>query len=96
MDPRAFVYMALSGEQLHGPSSGVVFVDSETHHAKYTLLNELEPANVREALRDSVQSHTEDLFIVQRTSTHLHVFRHAREKAKEQLSRGELPTLEPA
>ena len=90
MDPSAFVFMALSGEQQFGPSSGVVMVDPQEFHAKYTLLDQLEPHAFAEQMRTQLELHPENLYVVSKSSGHLHVFAYERERAHQDLKEGKL------
>lgn len=93
MDPNAFVFMALSGESEHGPSSGAVFVDTKQCHAKYTVLPDIAQIDVRKNLAEQMKLHPNNLYIVNKTDEHLHVFSIRRDQALEQLKSGKLPTL---
>lgn len=93
MDPNAFLFMALSGEQQFGASSGAVIVNAEAGHAKFTTLAEVEPPTLREALRGQLKDHPDMLFVLNKTAQHIHVFSSARDKALEQLKNGTLPKL---
>ena len=91
MDPTAFVYMGLSGEQTYGKSTGAVIVDNAKGHAKYTLLGDIQPPEVCTPLTEQVTKNTQNLYIVQVTAEHLHVFAYPREQALRQLKDGSLP-----
>lgn len=91
MDPRSFVFVALSGESLYGASSGVVIVDPQNQHAKFTLVDEIEPRAFGEKISDEMQRHPENLYIVNKDANNLHVFTYQRERALIELKKGELP-----
>ena len=94
MDPTAFVFMALSGEGEHGPSSGAVVVDAARGHAKYTLFDQLEPAGMRKQMREQADAHPGNLYVLSKTDKHMHVFAYPRDRAAQQLRDGTLPRLE--
>ena len=88
MDPKAYVYLAISGEQVRG-TPGCVLVDQEKQVAKYTLVAEL-PASIRphaeQLLDDDDETHH---FVMVMTGGSVHVLKHRRDEAladfKEQL-----------
>lgn len=92
MDPAAFVYMALSGEQELG--AGAVVVDTAKCHAKYVKLEALEPAHVRKQLGEQMSRDPDTLFILQRTEEHLHVFTYPKQRALQRMKEGSLPALQ--
>lgn len=94
MDPRAFVYMALSGEEKmmrNGVVDGVVVVDSECGRALCTQIDDLEPEGVRVHIREQIKNVPENLYILHKTKEHLHVFSYPRERALSELKSGTLP-----
>lgn len=95
MDPSAFVFMALSGEGEHGPSSGAVVVDASKGHAKFTPFGDLHPAPMRKQMRDQAASNPGNLYVLSKTDKHVHVFAYPRDKAAQQLRDGTLPALMP-
>ena len=95
MDPSAFVFMALSGEGEHGPSSGAVVVDASKGHAKFTPFGDLHPASMRKQMRDQAASNPGNLYVLSKTDKHVHVFAYPRDKAAQQLRDGTLPALMP-
>lgn len=92
MDPEAFVFMALSSEGEHGP--GAVVVDPANCCAKYVGIGDLEPPAVRQQLGEQIQKQPENLWVVQKTVEHLHVFAYPRAMAMRKLQAGALPQLE--
>ena len=96
MDPTAFVYMALSGEsEYQQRSCGAVVVDAASCHAKFTLLADIEPAAVRTQLAEQLRIHPNNLYILNKTAEHMHVFAYPRDRALQQARDGMLPTLAP-
>ena len=95
MDPSAFVFMALSGEGEHGPSSGAVVVDASQGHAKFTPFADLHPAAMREQMREQAVSNPGNLYVLSKTAEHVHVFAYPRDKAAQRLRDGSLPALMP-
>ena len=93
MDPSAFVYIALSGEQEFGLSSGIVIVDTANTSAKFTKLAEIQPEQFRNSICDELRRHPENLYIIHKTTEHMHVFTHNRERALAQMKSGELPFI---
>lgn len=82
MDPKCFVYLAISGEQVRG-SPGCVLVDQEQQSAAYTLVSELEPAAMREKIANLIERDDEEhYFFLFRTKTNVHVLKHRREEAR--------------
>lgn len=93
MDPAAFVYMALSGENEFGRCSGAVIVDTAHCHAKFTLLADIQPHSVSMQLSQSMTADPSNLYILHTTNDHMHVFAYPRDRAMQQLKDGLLPTL---
>lgn len=93
MDPTAFVFMALSGEGEHGPSSGAVIVDIKKCHAKYTVLADIPQMDVRRNIAEQMKMHPNNLYIINRTDEHMHVFTYPRDRALDQMRAGTLPML---
>ena len=92
MDPEAFVYMALSSEGEVG--LGAVVVDAANCHARYTPLAELQPAAMRERLGEQIRNNPNNIYVVNKTEQHLHVFAYPRERAVRKMQQGALPMLE--
>lgn len=92
MDPTAFVFMALSGEQELGP--GAVIVDTARCHAKFYKLEDLEPANLRSQMSTQLEKDPHNLYILQKTPEHMHVFTYLRSRALDEIRCGTLPTLQ--
>ena len=92
MDPEAFVYMALTSEAACGP--GAVMVDAEACKATYTALRDIEPAAMRERMDEQINSQPDHVYVITRTSKHMHVFSYPRERALQKLKSGTLPLQE--
>lgn len=93
MDPEAFVYMALSSEGECGP--GAVVVDSAQGHAKYVPLTQIEPAGLRKRIQEQIEEEPDNLYIISRTDTHMHVFTYSRKRAVHKLQEGSLELKAP-
>ena len=63
LDPRAFLYVAASGEQVRG-SPGCVIVKTSTSEAKYVLLNEVEPLEIQNRVRDLIEEEEEEHYYI--------------------------------
>lgn len=94
MDPKAFAFMALSGEQQY-EKRGVVVVNTDEGHAKYHTVDALPlPTEGASKLRTQIEATPDLLYILQKTSTHVHVFTYPKARALDDLARGELPMLQ--
>lgn len=63
LDPRAFLYIAASGEQVRG-TPGCVFVETATQNAKYLLLHEVEPSEIKKKLEELIEDETEKHYYI--------------------------------
>ena len=95
MDPTAFVTIALAGEHQYGPSSGVVIVNTDVCHAKFHKVCEVEPMSVRMHINEQLSNNPDNLYVLQKTTEHLHVFAYPRKIALQRLRDGTLPSLQP-
>lgn len=81
MDPLLFSFIALSGEQQHGPCSGAVVVDFEKTSATYVLKEHLTPEAVREQVCLELKRNPENMYILTKKDGHMHVFGISRARA---------------
>ena len=92
MDPQAFVMMAMTSERSLGP--GCVMVDPARCEAKYVAIGEVQPPEMQTNLREQLANHPENIYVVNRTEKHLHVFAYPRAAAVQRAAAGALPRLE--
>ena len=81
MDPKAYVFLAINGEQVNPGSPGCVLVDQQKQTAKYTLVSELpEPmrSHADKLLDDDDDTH---YFVLVKTQDSVHVLKHRRDEA---------------
>ena len=91
MDPRAYVYVGLSGEQVRG-GPGCVFVDSAAGSAKYLLLTELYSEQIRLKMTEMMQEDEQHIYILHKEESNVHIFKYPRKMAQEQaMSMPQLP-----
>lgn len=91
MDPEAFLYLALSGEQqLADDERGVVVVDAARGAATFTPLDALRPEAFATQLGADMERHPELIYVAQRTPEHMHVFTYPRATAMHKMREGTL------
>lgn len=82
MDPKAYVYLAMSGEQVRG-QPGCVLVDQNEHTAKYMLLGEFDGpmrTHAEKLLEDDNETH---YFVLVKSGGSIHVLKHRRDQARD-------------
>lgn len=96
MNVQGFVYMAMSSEDDETRGTGVVLVDTDRGHARYTPCAELEPPAMRQQMQAALEADLlTNFFILQKTATHVHVFTYPRDQAYQELKSGTLPLAPP-
>ena len=81
LDPRAFLYVAASGEQVRG-SPGCVMVETATTTAKYLLLHEVEPQEVRTKVEDLIEEEDQPYFyILFKEEGNIHIVKVSKQEA---------------
>lgn len=94
MDPKAFVYVAMSGEQVRG-GPGAVWVDSQNSTAKYLKLEEIQPEKLRDDFQDMVEEDdNKHYFIFHKEEQNVHIFKYPKSQAMVDFQNGSLQIKE--
>lgn len=94
MDPKAFVYVAMSGEQVRG-APGAVWVDSANSIAKYLKLEEIQPEKLRDDFQDMIEEdENTHYFILSKQDDNVHIFKYPRKQAMIDFQNGTLQIKE--
>ena len=88
IDPKRFLYLAVSGEAVRG-GPGVVVVDEDQGSAKYVLQGEIEPSALREGVTKMIKEDDgENYFFLHTQDRAVHVFRYERKRARDEAHAG--------